>query len=484
MSVQFIVGNEYKKLPVSQAKLDSATGSSSGKNTKRKIHDWKLCVDVLEGDPDVIEQVTFELLGNSNTAVFHCTEPVRLTQPDGSDFWRFSMHQQSSSGRPVTVKIQIRGCRGTIMTFVHTVEMKQSQQCELWTFREENPPPTRLFNKLPKGCKFGIELELSSAKHVSKEDIADELRQSARLNVDVVKSHSEGRKTSKNWKIVFDASIACNRSSPDCNTFEIVSPVLRAGNGLEQTAKILKALGKIKPRLQINKTMGFHLHIDVSKLSLDELIKVCQNFVKYEAAIDTIMPPSRRTGSAESNKYFQSNRQLVSQNGTLTNSQCLREIESCTDVYSLFEVMNGGNRYYKLNLENLATGRQPTIEFRQHSATTQYEKVCAWVHFCVAFVQNSADFGPRITAFSQNCSMDMQFWYLFRYIIRDHALLRFYRQRQKTLKYAPSEIPGAFSGAGGGCCDGCAAGKGCAKNRPANRFYRAELAMAERVFYF
>lgn len=126
--------------------------------------------------------------------------------------------------------------------------------------------------------------------------------------------------------------------------------------------------------------MGFHVHIDVSKYSLEQLIKICQQFCKYEDAMDSFMPRSKRTGSDNSNRYFQSNARAISEDPSSiwTVHNCL---ERCTNTQSLTDVMNPYGRYYKLNLQNLKTGRQPTLEFRQHSSTTSYEKVGNWIRF-------------------------------------------------------------------------------------------------------
>ena len=94
--------------------------------------------------------------------------------------------------------------------------------------------------------------------------------------------------------------------------------------------------------------------------------------------MDSFMPPSRRNGSPECDRYFKSNRASVCGD---TNKQRHIRLANCYDVMTLAEQMNEDGRYYKLNLQNLITGRQPTLEFRQHSATLDYEKISAWVRF-------------------------------------------------------------------------------------------------------
>ena len=80
--------------------------------------------------------------------------------------------------------------------------------------------------------------------------------------------------------------------------------------------------------------------------------------------------------------------------------------------------MNGSNqsRYYKLNLQNLVTGRQPTIEFRQHSATFEYNKVRAWISFCVWLVWNSARLRTP-SSFSATTTLQDQFQALICFLL-------------------------------------------------------------------
>jgi hypothetical protein len=50
---------------------------------------------------------------------------------------------------------------------------------------------------------------------------------------------------------------------------------------------------------------GFHVHVEVEDENLFAMKVICQNFVKFEAAMDLLMPLSRR---GDENEYCKSNR--------------------------------------------------------------------------------------------------------------------------------------------------------------------------------
>ncbi|KAL7543042.1 hypothetical protein ACHAXR_012343 [Thalassiosira sp. AJA248-18] len=317
--------------------------------------------------------------------------------------------------------------------------------------------------ELREGTQIGIELEMSCPGHWTRDFIAQELSVKCGVNVENVEQNwSDAKRTSINWKIVRDESIGCNLSQPNCNRFELVSPILRSEKGLRSSRTILQHLSKVN--VTLNKTMGFHVHFDVGKYTISDLIKICQQFIKYEDAIDSMLPRSRRTGSSESDSYFRSNTKLAKETLRKEKDGVLIALGSCKNYHDLAEIMNPHivskpvqhRRYYKLNLQNLTTNRQTTVEFRQHSSTADYEKVDAWVRFCVRFCENSVSLEKPTQFVTNNRShgVDDLFDDLFNSIIRDSVLYSFYKGRKHLLSVDEE---------GDACCHGCVTGHGCAK---------------------
>ena len=269
-TVQFVVDNTYKRIPSARAKLDR-TG------TYRKVHEFTLYVDIVSGDPDLIERALFDMGPTFEPQTFVSSCPIQVRQPNGLPAWRFCTTQQVYGATEAT--ISIRGAGGSKMVITHMIRLEEGKQKRtLFTFRESRGPALLKVIKLDEEQKFGIELELSSPLGIDSSMIADMMPRNAG-RVAVIDSHSQGRQLySEGWKIVPDGSIVCNRNMPACNKFELVSRVLQGGRGLSEVAAVTKSLQDA--RIQINKSMGFHVHIDVSKYSVKQLIKICQNFIK------------------------------------------------------------------------------------------------------------------------------------------------------------------------------------------------------------
>lgn len=168
------------------------------------------------------------------------------------------------------------------------------------------------------------------------------------------------------WKIVTDASVS--------GGYELVSPILKGDAGiaeLEKVCDVLAALG-----CGVNKSCGLHVHHDIRSLNEPSVLNLFKSFAKSEAAIDGMMPASRRGNGARHVR-------------TLKN----KGIGAATSMNDLRRRL--GTRYLKLNFESY--WRQGTVEFRHHSGTIDFEKISNWIFITQRMVEKSieGEFGSR-----------------------------------------------------------------------------------------
>lgn len=207
--------------------------------------------------------------------------------------------------------------------------------------------------------EFGVEIE---AYGVSKTTLTREL-----YNEGIATEVEYYNHTLRNhWKIVNDGSLSGNSS------FELVSPVLKGEDGLEQIKKVSNVLKRLNAK--INKTCGLHIHLNARDLELTDWKNIYKNYIRLEPIIDSIMPNSRK---GNNNRYCHS---LIQNNyeNKINNSNSLQELS---------RNITGRDRYYKLNTESY--WRHKTVEFRQHSGTIEYEKISNWILFLTRFVEYS-----------------------------------------------------------------------------------------------
>lgn len=208
---------------------------------------------------------------------------------------------------------------------------------------------------------FGIEIE---ACGVAPATLAAELTAAG------LACHAEGynHTTRAHWKVVSDASVMGDRP------FELVSPVLHGEDGLAQVKVVCEVINRLGAK--VNKTCGLHVHFGVGELEHEPKFwrNLINNYAALEPAIDAVMPPSRRGAN---NTYCRP----VARPG-------LRErLARCRDLRAIEQATTNGCRYHKVNLASF--WRHRTVEFRQHSGTTEYEKISNWVRLLSRLVEFS-----------------------------------------------------------------------------------------------
>lgn len=211
--------------------------------------------------------------------------------------------------------------------------------------------------KISSDRNFGVEIE---CKGLSREQASAALR-----NVGIpCRLEDYNHQVAPTWKVVPDSSVI--------GGFEVVSPILKGQEGLNQVQKVSDAL--VAAGAKVEKDCGFHVHVDARDLSGLTLANILTRYAKYETAIDAVMPESRRE---DNNQYCLSVKDIA-----VKIQEDLWHSISATVIANRIE-----GRYYKLNLT--AFVRHGTVEFRQHSGTVEARKMIPWIIFCVNFVETS-----------------------------------------------------------------------------------------------
>ena len=162
------------------------------------------------------------------------------------------------------------------------------------------------------------------------------------------------------FKIVSDSSLE------GVNTNEVVSPILQGDDGLNSLKRLCEALNEIGAK--VNKSCGLHVHVGAANMSDEHYCRIVRNYQKLESIIDSFMPLSRRGN-----------------NSRWCHSLQGFDFSRCASKRDVYDMMN--SRYYKIN--GHAYFRHQTIEFRQHSGTTDYTKISMWIQFLAALVKYS-----------------------------------------------------------------------------------------------
>lgn len=215
--------------------------------------------------------------------------------------------------------------------------------------------------------QFGVEIEFFGTG--SKRILMNKLRAKGIE----VQNERYNHQLRTHWKITTDSSINPSRGTG----MEIVSPILKGADGLDQLKRVCEALREWGGL--INKSCGLHIHFDAAHLQLQAWKNLYKNYILGEGTIDSMMPNSRR---ANNNTYCKS---LLARLGTKSNA--FREIDRAINVEGISKAIANRSRYHKINAESFF--RHKTVEFRQHSGTINYDKISNWIFFLHGMVSYS-----------------------------------------------------------------------------------------------
>ncbi len=207
---------------------------------------------------------------------------------------------------------------------------------------------------------FGVEIEFLNT--VERSLVARKLREAGIEAYDETYNHE----TKNHWKIVKDAS---------CGN-EAVSPILKGYEGLEIVKKVCQVMNSLECKVDVK--CGLHVHHGASDLTIKNFRNLYISYAKYEKLIDELLPMSRRQGN---NGYCSS--MIMS-----SYEQTAQRINACTTLQDIQQMYY--SRYYKLNVQSYV--KYGTVEFRQHSGTTEGEKIVNWIMFTQLMVERSKHF--------------------------------------------------------------------------------------------
>eukprot|EP00970_Alexandrium_tamarense_P000960 scaffold106_cov209-Alexandrium_tamarense.AAC.41 len=412
--------------------------------------------------------------GQSTKEEAKCTVSTSRPHPNNSR-WRFSTRQQTYGAVDVQITIRGRGgCRCTLPYKVKLIPGGYEHPLDddsIPLFIEKRSHHT--LKPLKMDGAFGVVMNFGvqqTAQDDSERDVLLDIAKSIySRSKQPIRALLENTSNGESWtEKLFGftkpnaASVAWSlkmiHSKVDTRStyansksevaFSILSPNLTGGNGLNECYKIIEGLPSSLPAVSTNHTLAsFHVQIDVSNLSTQQIIKVCQNFIKYEDAIDSLMPWNRRE-----DRCFdcRSNKEAMSAQYT-TNKQRNVRIAKCESLKELVQCLNPAeSQRYKLDLQHLieqnnANGDHavPTIpnqalEFRQGTSSKDKTAVTHWIRFCMSFVRNSARLRAPM-ALKGTTSLEEEFDLLFEYVVKDRALRDYYKERRDALMIMDEE---------------------------------------------
>src|SRR5690625_2847334 len=169
----------------------------------------------------------------------------------------------------------------------------------------------------------------------------------------------------RHWKLVTDVSVT-GAGTGVGKGLELVSPPLTEAQMTVELKVVCEVLEQIGAK--VDRTCGVHVHHDIDDLTVENVKNIYKIYDKHELAIEAIIPRSRR--------------------GFSMNRYCRKITGELLDRVLSFNTIKGiaknTDRYYTINMQSYV--KYGTVEFRQHSGSTDYTKLINWIKITQAIV--------------------------------------------------------------------------------------------------
>lgn len=444
----FVVEKTFRRLEESDPKI------KVNRKGKRSDLESTFYLDVIDGDPNCIRSVEFAVIGRRcHPGKFKTYYPYKFfLESEQRYVYRFAsphivtpvmVHCRAIVRSPEGTEQQVRiprelenyrgggeGNKERIEMFVEPQKMR----------RGIDPVP------LPIATLYGVDMELgltdNAVKDTDEDDIYEylELAKHEVFTADIRDCHDDKgdhqkEQTPSRWILT-------------------VADLLQDKN-LMEVVKMVKKIRSDDSFVQIDNTMRFYVNVHVSEVSLEGLIRICQNFVQFEPAIDAILYPvpdisdeksDDDNDNADATVIYKSNREAIQGR---TNKDRLDILARCQSMQELCDIMNPSNDdddtehrcNFKLNVQGLLAVKDEddwrtkpkTIEFRQHYGTSDLDEVANWIRFCLQFVNHSiqqtipTSSMPR-SKIDDSLGIRDQIDQLFNDVVQDRYLAAFYKE--------------------------------------------------------
>jgi hypothetical protein len=415
--VKFVIWHTLRKLPQEEevtrtVQLDN-DGLDHGFDTCTLTHDWKVHLDVIEGDPrPIIARIEADFGPTFlRRRLYVCNRPRKMrnansdtnNDDNGNEtaiVWRCFESRQKCGGSP-PVLISIVGMGGTVLRV---------------KYHPDNLEPVEGYFFEKNVSAFGIGNGLSSLLPIP-------LPPNRAFSIEQVSGPIVGVGTTAAG--VDPENDVLLLSTP--NLTKVISWE-RGEEGIKNIRQSLVAstnhITNESSSNVVNTIISIQLFEDTfNKKSLDNLIKMSQNFIKYEDAMDKIIQINRESRIVEIDMLEneglsrKSNKCDVEGDKNRTRHDTLASCSS--NVSDLVKAMNPRkNQKYKLMFAREEKIQTFTAQFFFHAVPNDIDFTIVLLRFCTLFVHNSFRF-QKPSPLKSYRSIEYEADFLFSMLVRD-----------------------------------------------------------------